>query len=468
MKKWWIAAFALLLCAGCGSKSPAPAKEESAEAQTIQAEEAAGTSAPETDAAEGSPEAAKAPEETAEEASEAASDSEKSPLAAEKKASENRSLPDMSDGSRDVENNGGNFVRVGNRVYFRNYTDGGLPEIALFGEFLNVAEERQTSIWYYDQETGETGRFYDEKGFGPLWYGTDGFYLTGVRDGVSHSFFYPDGIGAVEEFGPGLIKGVSEDGQYAAFWTMEGNGGQEILTVLRGTESAASVRPDGVNYSDFCGIMGPETIWLCHGDDGDSVWELNGETGEFLCLGLVPKADGMSWAEVKQFVPDGNDFFLMLGWYEGTGHFLADYACMKGTLGKEDSLSLVTLDDKERNDTENPPKLLLTDPGEVMPVERVGGEVELTDYYSGDLIWCDSPFGATRLIPNFIEKNPYDGGDKIIQAAEVIGDAAYLIVASVEPSPEDDIGWRTAYRQTGLEYLRVPLQENSTAEHLLP
>ena len=95
-------------------------------------------------------------------------------------------------------------------------------------------------------------------------------------------------------------------------------------------------------------------------------------------------------------------------------------------------------------------------------------EVELSDFYTGDLVWYDSPLGATRLIPGFIEKDPYDGGDRIIQASEAVGDAAYVLIATVERSPEDDIGWRTAYRQTGVEYLRVPLQENSTAEHLLP
>ena len=464
MKKWWIAAFTLLLLAGCGGKNAAtvPAKTETAAAAAEQSSEAESGKTDET--AEPAEDGAG----TADKADAAEDAGTDSPAVPKEADADTKSSASGTEG-RDVENNGGNFVRVGHRVYFRNYANGGLPEIALFGDFLTTAEENQTSIWYYDEETGETSRFYDEKGYGPLWYGTDGFYLTGVRDGLSHSFFYPDGAGAVEEFGPGLIEGVSEDGHYAAFWSAEGNGGTEILSVIKDAEVIASVQAEDFSSAEFCGMVGPKTIWLCHGEGEDSVWEFDGETEKFLCLGLVPAGEGRSWAEMKQFVPDGEDFYLMLGWYEGTGHFLADFACMKGTLDKEDSLALKPLEgENERSDPDNPPKILLTGPGEVMAADKLGGEVELSDFYTGDLVWYDSPLGATRLIPGFIEKDPYDGGDRIIQASEAVGDAAYVLIATVERSPEDDIGWRTAYRQTGVEYLRVPLQENSTAEHLLP
>ena len=454
MKKWMIPVLALLLCAGCADKSAAeagrkPAGTEAA-AEEAQTEEAEKEEPAEDESAED------APEETGEtEISEDAAAPEKSFGAAKQ--------------ARDVENNGGNFVRVGNRVYFRNYCEGGLPETALFGKFLGIAEEHPASVWYYDEETGKAEHAFDDNGCGPLWYGEGGFYLTAVRDEQTESFFYPEDGGKAEELGRGIVRGVSEEGQYAAFWSAEGHGGPDTLSVLKGTESAASAVPEGVNYTEFCGMAGPETVWLCHGDDGDSVWELDGQTGELLCLGLVPSAVEYSWAEMEQFVPDGDDFYLMLAWYEGTGHFLADYACLKGTFGQEDSLALEDVPfNPDRADVENPPKILLTGPGEVMPVERTGREVELTDYDSGDLIWCDSPFSAVKLIPGFISKAPYDGGDRIIQAAEIAGDAAYLIVAYVEPAPEEDIGWRTAYRSKGVEYLRVPLLDDSTAEHLLP
>ncbi|MBQ6986852.1 MAG: hypothetical protein IJQ25_07695, partial [Oscillibacter sp.] len=45
----------------------------------------------------------------------------------------NKDTPDMSG----IENNGGHYVRIGDRVYFRKYGPDALPTLAMLGDFVS-------------------------------------------------------------------------------------------------------------------------------------------------------------------------------------------------------------------------------------------------------------------------------------------------------------------------------------------
>ncbi|MBO4914644.1 MAG: hypothetical protein J5449_05495, partial [Oscillospiraceae bacterium] len=85
----------------------------------------------------------------------------------------------------EVENNGGYYVRVGNRVFYRQYGADATPKTAVFGEFtlpwgMTGCESELKAL---DLSTGKTETLFVESGAGPLWYADGGFYLQEFING---------------------------------------------------------------------------------------------------------------------------------------------------------------------------------------------------------------------------------------------------------------------------------------------
>ena len=145
--------------------------------------------------------------------------------------------------SEDVENNGGNFLRVGDLVFFRDVREGLDGVSALWGDFLDVPELAEGSkVMYYDRRTGETGTAFEDGGYGSLWY-LDGRFYSGEPaknadenySGQSLHRCWPDGSGMenISEGNYASVTGASGKNDYLSVHQYVG--GQEQYLVFDGS-----------------------------------------------------------------------------------------------------------------------------------------------------------------------------------------------------------------------------------------
>ena len=115
----------------------------------------------------------------------------------------------FADGS--VENNGGLFVKVGNRVYFRIYNKRSLALTTMGVPYPSEVDELPSKLMYYDLDTDEIHEFAEVSGFGNLYASVDGLLLADPVRGTT-TLIRDDG-NIEEDFLEGLISEVSSNGK---------------------------------------------------------------------------------------------------------------------------------------------------------------------------------------------------------------------------------------------------------------
>ena len=378
----------------------------------------------------------------------------------EQTASESQSAP----APTYVENNGAYFVRLSDGVYFHRYGSLAMGEAVLWGEFLYYldAEQNSAALCRIDPQSGAVTELFEDGCGGKLYWCGDRFYCKrSVDDGVRICTVQLDGT--VNDLGSGTVAGVSEDAAYVALWRY---GEDETLRVLdaSGAERCAVTVPDG-SYYEFCGMCGDTAVYLDVTDGHATLCAVS--AAETVELGELPMESEFAYPQCEQFLCDGEDVYVLLANYEGSASMLNDYTVVCAQPDQQGSMSIV----QEGYDAERMPgvsefelpRLTLAD-GALSYCAALPGTVELTDGTSGDLVYYETPEHATRLASGFIRTIEEDA--LRVQTAEAVDGTAYLIVASMERAPDEDIGWRWAYRLNELYYLRLPLTEDAAIETL--
>ena len=364
-----------------------------------------------------------------------------------------------------VEDNGGQFVRVDDKVWFRRYDEGVINESQLWGNFLDVWPTHAVSsmLCYYDESGDAIVEALADDGFGELWFGTDGFYLMRSADGDAREAYYKTLDGAETVLRRGYVPGVSDNGRFAVV-ASEGGADGGRLYVYEGT-SELRFAPYEEHYLEFCAVT-DEGALLYLDRGGNTLCEL-GTDGAVRALGALPAPEdyggfGYDW-ELEQCLLAGDEVWCTFGSYEGTGHFLSDALCVRAKLDAENSLEVI----EDQPTTEYPfvPKLWRDESGAVCRGEHAPGEVEIA-YESGDLCRYETADGKTLLIASFLPRDDDSDDMMVEQSMETLGGAVYLIVAEAIRDAENDIGWRMAYRPGALHYLRVPLRAETEVETL--
>ena len=375
--------------------------------------------------------------------------------------------------NHDVENNGSYFVRIGERVYYRLYSPDALQRVRLWGEgYLEEDDPQQPSdLMYYDLENGRTQKVCSVYGSGRLYAARDGFYLWSGTPDDPETILVNPGDGSAEMLGPGKPVSVSGDGHLL------------VTSLFRDTSYTYTIRRDGKETGSF-GLAGDKAestgvSYSVSGMAGDCVIAVRtdnrlhevslvsiDEKGKETILGDIPQPEaafGTPWhnPEQLQFLADEKGVYLSVGYYEGTGHFLAGQVIVSAVPGKADSLAARWIEPEGEGEPDTV-RIYLTGPGEYETAMNVPGEVDLSEKYYGDLVYYDSPYGAFRLKENFVPKPPAAGENEdahiVIQDAAAIGDTAFVISAICWPEPEEDIGWREAYALSWLQYQAIPIQ----------
>ena len=421
----------------------------------------------------------------------AAADSAAAGIRAHAESTAREATPLGTNGSAEVLNNGGYFVRIDGRVVFLAPDEGAFETQVLWGEFAGQpAPEATSALVQYEPETGKTQYVFTVPGYGRLWYGGGGFYMDHRdEDGMPEVVWFPympwdsarerekafDDSG-LTRIGPGRIMGISADGCILAVEDTDasnrGAAGTDFVLYADGTEIARAM-PEEDESLHYCGMAGGDLLFICHysGENGetDTVWTLQCEDALLVMLGLVEDAPEFSvtGALCEQFIYDkeADKAFMMLAWYEGTGMMLTAWEALEAVPDEPDSLVQAQgeggVSAKEacgKSFDGELPRMMTIGEGMIMLGSRIAGDVALGDTVCGDLVWFDSPFGAWRLAEDFLPDDPYavtkDGeAVRILQSAETVGDRVYVQVADAVYRPEGDIGWRMSYDPAGWEQL---------------
>ncbi|WP_197029470.1 hypothetical protein [Butyrivibrio sp. AE3004] len=377
-----------------------------------------------------------------------------------------------------VYNNGGYFVKIRDKVYFRNIVPESMEKGATFGEFLNTEfYTMNCPIISYDVNTCDYEEIGTVAGTGELYACPEGFYIgetvpdmfdascTNLYDPVTKEKSY---------FCSGLPRGVSESGKILA---VDDSGGGVILTVLykNGKECA---RIGGENiYYDYAGFAGETLITVLHNANEEYILCSVDESGEITELGMIGNSDH-GYGVIKQFEYHNGYVYLCLGYYEGTGHFLSRWEVVKAKPGEKGSLEIAINGDDvpstyEGEGPDPDVQIFYFDKDDTINCsEHVPYKLYMGTGDSGnDLLYYNDLFEECPLVKNFIDSSDYEKCS-IIQDMESIDKTAFIIYADAEADSEYDLGWRTGYRMTGWHICAIPfapdhLDEQGLAKEII-
>ncbi len=376
----------------------------------------------------------------------------------------------------EVENNGGSYVRVGDRVYFRRYGKDATVKTAVFGQFTQAWNMTgcESELMAYDPAAGKAEVLYAESGCGPLWYADGGFYLCeSVNGGNQVVWFAPDGSGR-ETLCAGEPLGVSEDGLLAVETLAGDQGYRAIYTFYRNKAAVGKLETE--SFLQPAGVT-EQGLFLLGEDEAEEsgvqhVWQITPD-GKLLDLGALPATEYEDMYDVQadRFLDVGGKVVLGAGYYAGTGHFLSEYAFVEATPGKEGSAveaDASVVGEGAEDEEGNLPYPSRTGDGTYELLSHLPGELRI-EYESGDLeVWED---GAWRVLTEGLCPNAAEGFGftRLVQHMDYVDGTGYVTLALAHASPLDSIGWRDAFALAYMQYLAVKgdgtLHELSLVNH---
>ncbi|MBQ9459861.1 MAG: hypothetical protein IJU66_08025 [Oscillospiraceae bacterium] len=359
-----------------------------------------------------------------------------------------------------VENNGGDYVCVDGKVYFRRYGADAQPNTAVSGDFTGLwrAYDNESELMVYDPAAGTLSTLYAENGAGALWYGDGGFYLHEKLGGSSRVLWYALDGSLVQTLCPGEPLGVSEGGLLAVESYVP-DSRETVYTLYRNKEVVAELSTDDFTY--FAGLSDDGLFLLRaeYGEGAESTARLMQITlsGKLIELGTLPQTEyqDIYGMQVDRFLAVPGKVALGVGYYAGTGHFLNEYAFVEASAGEEGSLR--ALESEAETEDDELPRLTANGDGSFSLVPALPNELHIA--YGGDNdgaleLWNggERRVLAPELCP---QRSDGFGCQNIVQHMEYIDGTAYVTLARAHISPINFIGWRESYTLLGMRYLAI-------------
>ena len=375
-----------------------------------------------------------------------------------------------------IENNGGYFVAKDNVVYFRNYAKDLDGETALFGEFLNIPKKMENAqICSYDIDTKEVVSEFDDFGFGELYLYKDTFYLKEIegKEDTDYGNIYSiktDGSDR-KDITKGHILAMNPDnGVYAVENYKDG---VWFIELWQQDKQIYSFKDDKDEHSASfipSGKTDKYALFLKNAyDDSENaeLWALElVENGELKKVGDfdIDKEEMMgAYPAVEQVAYSKDKVYFVLTLRGGTALTLQGAYLFEVDLNEEGSLKLMD-EDIRGDDEESILEIWLDKSGKL----KKGKNKPFSAWSDEtDLMFCDKDGKEKILCPDlFVEDIEDNGTIKMLQKAEFVKGAFFVISCDAKRSEEDDIGWREAYKCFGTNYFCIPAKERSQKELL--
>ena len=379
----------------------------------------------------------------------------------------------------DIENNGTDFVRVGNLVFFRYYDEKIIEEEPIYsslGEYKGYyALTEAGCVCYYDLRTGETGLAYRDECAGELYYMDGKFYSDRYQANDYYSVeylmsVYPDGSALeaasdMETFSE--VVAVSENNDCLAvdqffagqLYLDYGNMYKSELTIKENNSIMAVEFDDDYVYVATIG----------DNDDKIRLTEYQKHSGGEGIL-LAEYEGGNLWAEchprVYEILVDVDEVYMGVNWFKGVEDELRDCVIIRAERGKENSGEVIYEGLPDGINVYSRPYFYLNYADEIFYMERnINGEIGLSDWVEGDLVHY-APYAAIIIKEDFIDENPYGVDDgmtaTIFQEGEAVYSKFFVVTANASYTKAQDIGGVRTYELNEFNYMIIDQDGNET------
>lgn len=375
-----------------------------------------------------------------------------------------------------VYNNGGNFIKIANHIYYIKLTEDTINRTVLFGEFRrNKQAGNECVLMCYDTESGENSELTTVMSDTRLAY-YDGYIYTG-----DYSFDYEWEIWRVN-----ATTGEKEMFQYAKLLYIDSETGRIVtidsdengsyLRVFGGTSliHTLCIEDDSnINVGEVClkdDYLIYEIQEIVETDDGldylNKLCSVNIDSGEEHFLGVLPESEdpfSTMYGEIDQLTVLENELYIAYGYYAGTGHFLNERYICKANLDQDDTMEKLDFTDNWEIETD---KFLVDCLPEIVFSDVKPYEVALnyeTYYLQLFLSDSDGHLMAKDLIT--LDGLRYDSANrKLAEVTEYVDGKVYLIIDEVEYNPDESIGWRDAYDVNVIHYYEMDVDTGDMKE----
>lgn len=361
------------------------------------------------------------------------------------------STPQTTDATDELKiwNNGNHFVQIGDRIYFRIPSAEAMNKGAVFASFLDSVPG--SSLVSYDTTTGELTEMTSDNGYGKLFVTGDSLLVTSSMDDETRTYTILEGIKlknlSVNEYEGDGYLGIDSTGTYVVVSNYDYNERHNRYTILKnGSKHAEISSPDLYDYVGFCdGTL----LYMTLSVNGEcKLCSFNLESSETVVLGDVPVAEFESFPGTpEQLAVQGSSFYLSLATYEGTGHFYAGSVLLTGDVHVADSLEEKYLEGTGEEFPSHAPRFSVNI-DTVNPADGIPGTAEVNND-TGEIGYFDENGFWNPVLRGYASQysGDYETGSDV-EVVEYVNGRLFVVRNELLHTPEEDIGWRTAYRRT--------------------
>ena len=363
--------------------------------------------------------------------------------------------------SLNVKAEEGYFIKVDDKVYFREFGKDALEKTALWGNYFdNPTGKGESYISVYNKDTGEVEHKLKDKGT-KLYYDKQRLYTEREhRKGEYNREVYTlDRNGENQKvLTYGRIEGLSDKGYLAVKSSDEGLG---ALEVFKNGKICFKIATEKTGTAiEYMGIAGDYMLYYKTNYSSSSnspeifAVKVNSDSKP-VKLGKVnltkEMADGIDVGNVR--FKDGKLYFSLF-YFGGTGHFISNGYVYQGNPKIKNSLKKISKD--------------IYGKYEVQPVFQLDGKgkVKLSQYEQNEIIiegkavyLFESDGNKKLVVKDYTKLFDFSKtGEYSVAAANYIDEAVFMIVDKQKRNPKEDVGWREAYDILERYYIRIPLK----------
>lgn len=374
-----------------------------------------------------------------------------------------------------VFNNGGNFIKVGNCVYYIKLTEDAINKTVLWGKFrTNKVIGEECLLMCYDTESGALSELTTVISDTRLAY-FDGYIYTGAyKNDYEWEIWRVDATtGEKEAFKQERLLYV--DPKTGRIVTIDNDEYGNYLNVYGGTNLIHTLRVEDPAIN--IGEVYLEDEYLIYElqepidtDEGlvylNKLCTVDIYSGEGHFLGVLPEREDPSYpmyGAVDQLSIFENKLYIAYGYYAGTGNFLNERHICVADLNQDDSME--ELDNLGIWEGETDHFLVECLP-EIVFSEMKPYDVELNydNYYLQLFVpGRDGKLSAKDLMT--FDGFKYDSENrKLAEVTEYVDGKVYMIIDEVEYNPDESIGWRDAYDVNEIHYYEYDVNTGNLTE----
>lgn len=366
-----------------------------------------------------------------------------------------------------IYGNGGHFVEYNGKTWFLSPGDDSMQTAALWGSY-ELADGKKCNVAAYDPKAQQSSKTqWVDYPFEGAYYGkfviSGGRLVLGAADEAKNPFVCSVNMDGkdLKRLPGAQIYGTDPSGEHII--TGGHKGDKFHFYVCRSDGSYDDIKFGDKFIHDYAGMSGGYAFFVIDNSEKEkSLMGYNLKTGESAVYGVLPKIPNASAysnpALPKQLYTEDGYVYMQLCAYEGTGNFYVGSSFVRAKCDEAGSLEKIFPFPK--NDSKTASKYA-SDTAPVVAV--IGGKLVYVDGVPGTAAVNDGNVGIydkdgvfVKIAEGYGDSESPDGESRThTELCENVGSYIYLVRNVEQRSPEDDIGWRMAYKRLKTYICRI-------------